>query len=48
MKDKDWKKDSVVGVFCEKRFVGMYKIINDGEIFAKAEFVMQDLKGGKK
>lgn len=48
LKDKGWKKDSVVCVFCDKRFVGMYKIINGDEIFAKAEFVMQDLKGGKK
>lgn len=38
-------KDEIVCVFAEDEFVGMYKVINDGGVFAKAEFVMQPLMG---
>ncbi len=44
LKDEGWKVDSVVGVFCEERFVGMYKIFRGKEIFARPEFVMQAIK----
>lgn len=44
VKDEGWKVDSVVGVFCEDKFVGMYKVIRGKEIFAKPEFVMQPVK----
>jgi len=37
------KKDSEVAVFCEGKFIGMYKVIRGKEIFAKAQFVMQPL-----
>jgi H/ACA ribonucleoprotein complex subunit 4 len=43
-KDICIEKDSTICVFCEKRFIGMYKIINDKNIFAKSEFVMQEIK----
>ena len=43
-KDVKLPKDSVISVFCNKKFVGMYKIINNDEIFAKAEFVLQEIK----
>lgn len=45
VKDEGWKVDSVVGVFCEDKFVGMYKVIRGKEIFAKPEFVMQEVRG---
>ena len=38
------KKDEEVVVFCEGRFIGMYKVIRGKEIFAKAQFVMQPLR----
>jgi len=38
------KVGEVVCVFCEGKFVGMYKIVDDKNIFAKAEFVMQPLR----
>lgn len=44
VEDKGWKKDSVVCVFCENVFVGMYKIMRGKEIFAKGEFVMQPMR----
>ena len=34
----------IVSVFCENRFVGMYEIINEKDIFAKAKFVLQEMK----
>ena len=44
VEDKGWKKDSIVAVFCEEQFVGMYKIMRGKEIFAKGEFVMQPVR----
>ena len=38
------KKDDVVCVFCEGKFVGMYKVINSEHVFAKALFVFQPVK----
>ena len=45
VKDEGWKVDSVVSCFCNKKFVGMYKIFRGKEIFAKPEFVMQEMRG---
>jgi H/ACA ribonucleoprotein complex subunit 4 len=35
------QQEDVVSVFCGERFVGMYKVIDGIDIFAKSEFVMQ-------
>lgn len=45
IKNENFKKDELVCVFSEERFIGMYKIIKDKKtgIFAKPEFVMQPL-----
>lgn len=43
--DDGWKADSIVSCFCKDNFVGMYKIFRGKEIFAKPEFVMQELRG---
>ena len=40
-------KDKTICVFNKDRFIGMYKIINEKEIFAKPEFVMQPIEEGK-
>jgi len=50
--DKDLVKKNqietgeIISVFSKERFIGMYKVVNDknSNIFAKAEFVMQDIK----
>jgi len=43
-----FNKDTIVTIFCGKIFVGMYKVLDQGDsttdIFAKPEFVMQDIK----
>lgn len=44
VKDDGWKVDAVVSVFCEDKFIGMYKIIRGSEILAKPEFVMQPIR----
>jgi H/ACA ribonucleoprotein complex subunit 4 len=40
---KKFDKNKIVCVFNEYKFIGMYKIINEGEIFGKAEFILQPL-----
>ena len=45
IKKDDFDKGQIVCVFTEKNFVGMFKVINEGNIFAKPEFVLQPLKG---
>jgi H/ACA ribonucleoprotein complex subunit 4 len=44
--DERFEKDEIVCVFCGDEFIGMYKVINEGEIFAKADFVLQPIKNG--
>jgi H/ACA ribonucleoprotein complex subunit 4 len=44
IKLKNFEKGKIICVFANGRFVGMYKIINGKDIFAKAEFVMQPIK----
>ena len=41
---KEFKKDEIVCVFAKARFIGMYKVVNDRDVFAKGEFVMQEIK----
>ncbi len=45
IKDEGWKKDSIISVFLDERFIGIYKIFRGKEIFAKPEFVMQEMRG---
>ena len=33
----------IISVFCEDRFIGMYEVKNEDEVFAKSKFVMQDI-----
>jgi len=43
IKPEKMENEKVVSIFCKDRFIGMYKIINGKDIFAKAEFVMQPI-----
>ena len=43
-KDVKFEKNKIVSVFSGNKFVGMYKIVNEKEIFAKPEFVLQPIK----
>ncbi len=43
-KQEKFDKDEIICVFSGNRFIEMAKVINEGEIFAKPEFVMQPIK----
>jgi len=45
IKDEGWMVNSVVSCFCNNKFIGMYKIFRGKEIFARPEFVMQEMRG---
>jgi H/ACA ribonucleoprotein complex subunit 4 len=38
------EKEKIISVFCEGKFIGMYRITNEKEIFARPKFVMQSIK----
>ena len=44
IKKNKLKKSEIVCIFCEKKFVGMFKVVNENKIFAKSMFVMQEIK----
>jgi H/ACA ribonucleoprotein complex subunit 4 len=41
---EQFETDEIVCVFSGEKFIGMYKVVNDEEVFAKGEFVMQEIK----
>lgn len=43
IKQKKYNKNEIVCIFSDNRFIGMYKVVNDKDVFAKAEFVMQEI-----
>jgi len=44
IKEKKFEKNKIVSVFSEEQFIGMYKLVNEKNIFAKSEFVLQPIK----
>jgi len=44
VKVNEGAKGEIISVFCGEKFVGMYEIKNTEHVFAKAKFVIQDLK----
>ena len=48
VKDEGWKIGEVVCVFNKEKFIGMYKILREKNIFAKAEFVMQEIENNRR
>jgi H/ACA ribonucleoprotein complex subunit 4 len=43
-KKENFDVGKIICIFSGDKFMGMFKVINQGGIFAKSEFVMQDLK----
>jgi tRNA U55 pseudouridine synthase TruB len=43
IKKEEFEIGKIVCVFCENKFVGMYKIKDEDYVYAKAEFVMQPI-----
>ncbi len=45
LKDKkDYKKENFVCVFSGERFIGVYMVVNEKEIFARSKFVLQSIR----
>jgi len=44
LKKEKMEKGKIVCIFSGEEFIGMYKIVNEGNIFAKPEFVLQPIK----
>lgn len=44
VKKVKYEKGQIISVFASDRFIGMFKIINEGKVFAKSEFTMQEIK----
>jgi len=40
----NFKKGKIISVFCKDKFVGMYEVLNEGDVFAKGKFVFQTIK----
>ncbi len=45
IKNEEFETGTVISVFCDGKFIGMYEVKNEKEVFAKSNFVMQDIKG---
>jgi len=43
-KKVEYKKDDLICIFSGERFIGVYKIVNEKEIFANPRFVLQPIK----
>ena len=41
--EHEMENGNKISVFSKERFIGVFKIINEGEIFAKSEFVLQPI-----
>jgi len=44
LKKSNIEKDKKICVFSEEKFIGVFKVIDEGKIFAKSEFTMQEIK----
>jgi H/ACA ribonucleoprotein complex subunit 4 len=42
-KKEEFEKNKIICGFAGERFVGMYKVVSEGNVFAKAEFVLQEI-----
>jgi H/ACA ribonucleoprotein complex subunit 4 len=43
-KKQDFEKDEKIAVFCEDKFVGIFRVSNEKETFATSEFTFQEIK----
>lgn len=44
IKKKEFENGKIICIFAEEKFIGMFKVVNEKEIFAKPEFVLQPIK----
>ncbi len=43
IKKEKFEKNKIICIFSGEQFIGMYKVINEKDVFAKAEFVLQPI-----
>ena len=43
VKKQKIEKNKIISIFEDEKFIGMYKVINEGNIFAKSQFVLQEI-----
>ncbi|MDP3966555.1 MAG: RNA-guided pseudouridylation complex pseudouridine synthase subunit Cbf5 [archaeon] len=43
-KKEKFDNGKIISVFCKNKFVGMYQVMNEKDVFAKGEFVFQSIK----
>jgi len=43
VKKQKMEKNKIISIFEDEKFIGMYKVINEGNIFAKSQFVLQEI-----
>ena len=48
LKKQNFEKGKVISIFSKEEFIGIYKVVDDVEVFAKGEFVMQPLSEKEK
>lgn len=44
VRDVKLDKGKIISIFCEDRFVGMFRVTGENEFFARNEFTMQEIK----
>ena len=42
--NEKFNKDEIISVFCREKFIGIYRVINENKIFARAEFVRSEVR----
>ena len=42
--EEKFEEEKIVCIFSGKRFIGMYKTVNEDDVFAKSLFVMQEIR----
>ena len=45
VKKQKMEKDKIISIFEDEKFIGMFKVVNQGNIFAKSQFVLQEIRG---
>jgi H/ACA ribonucleoprotein complex subunit 4 len=45
IKKQKMEKDKIISIFQDEKFIGMFKVVNEENIFAKSQFVLQEIRG---
>ncbi|MCK9569241.1 RNA-guided pseudouridylation complex pseudouridine synthase subunit Cbf5 [Candidatus Pacearchaeota archaeon] len=45
VKKQKMETGKIISIFNDDKFIGMFKVVNEGNIFAKSQFVLQEIRG---